>query len=134
MRIDPSGLADKEATGINAAIKALTGEKDPHSPVPGEGRWPACPPKAKQMVSDIGANNGEPLPGYFGGRPYENDGRGGTQVLPRGDLNGNPIKYREYDVNPFIGPKLRGKERVVIGSDGNAYYTSDHYFNFVPVK
>jgi guanyl-specific ribonuclease Sa len=60
-----------------------------------------------------------------------NDGRGGGQVLPRFDPKGNPITYREYDVNPYTPGVNRGAERIVIGSDGSKYYTGDHYRTFV---
>ena len=59
-----------------------------------------------------------------------NDGRGGGQVLPRQDAVGNPIIYKEYDINPYQRGVNRGAERIVIGSDGRAYYTSDHYSTF----
>jgi guanyl-specific ribonuclease Sa len=47
--------------------------------------------------------------------------------LPKTDSNGNPINYKEYDVNPYQKGVNRGTERIVIGSDGKAYYTNDHY-------
>ncbi len=45
------------------------------------------------------------------------------------DAQGNPISYKEYDVNPYQKGVNRGTERVVIGN-GKAYYTNDHYINF----
>ena len=77
---------------------------------------------------------GAPPQGYKGGRIWENDGRKGSQVLPRTDQGGNPITYREYDINPHQPGVGRGVERIVIGSDGRAYYTPDHYrtFNEIP--
>jgi guanyl-specific ribonuclease Sa len=56
-------------------------------------------------------------------------------MLPKRDSNGKPITYKEYDINPE--PKHgsdRGKERMVIGSDGKAYYTRDHYKTFTEFK
>jgi ribonuclease T1 len=56
-------------------------------------------------------------------------------VLPKKDANGNPITYTKYDVNP--APQhgaTRGKERMVVGSDGRAYYTRDHYKTFEEFK
>jgi guanyl-specific ribonuclease Sa len=43
--------------------------------------------------------------------------------------------YTEYTV-PFNGAteKLRGLERIVVGQDGEIYYTPDHYNNFVRIK
>jgi guanyl-specific ribonuclease Sa len=46
------------------------------------------------------------------------------------DADGNPIAYKEYDVNPYQKGVNRGAERVVIGSDGSKYYTNDHYKSF----
>ena len=33
-------------------------------------------------------------------KTFDNDGRNGGQVLPKTDKNGNPITYKEYDVEP----------------------------------
>jgi len=63
-----------------------------------------------------------------GGFPFGNyEGK-----LPK-TAGGKPIKYTEYDVNNYDG-KGRDAERVVVGSDGRCWYTSDHYKNFVEVK
>jgi hypothetical protein len=43
---------------------------------------------------------GEAPPGQQGGGKFNNDGRGGGQILPTTDANGNPITYQEWDVNP----------------------------------
>jgi guanyl-specific ribonuclease Sa len=72
--------------------------------------------------------------GYKGGGNFENDGRNNGQILPTQDANGNPIKYKEWDVNPFTSPQERGQERLVTGSDGSAYYTNNHYQTFTKVK
>ncbi len=52
--------------------------------------------------------------------------------LPKTDTTGNPITYQEWDVNAFQKGVNRGKERIVTGSDGSAYYTNDHYISFTP--
>ncbi|WP_442985505.1 ribonuclease domain-containing protein [Serpentinicella sp. ANB-PHB4] len=59
---------------------------------------------------------------------FKNDGRGGGQVLPK------KTTYREYDVNRYIKGQNRGGERVVIGKDGSAWYTNDHYKTFTRIK
>jgi guanyl-specific ribonuclease Sa len=71
--------------------------------------------------------------GYVGGEQFMNDGRDGGQVLPRYDSAGRTIAYREWDVNPYTGAN-RGTERLVTGSDGSAWFTSDHYNTFVRVR
>jgi RHS repeat-associated protein len=92
------------------------------------------PKKALDVVEYANANGGAAMQGYKGGRAFLNDGRQGAQVLPKTGANGKPITYREYDVNPFKQGVNRGVERVVIGSDGKSYYTSDHYYTFKPIK
>jgi ribonuclease len=49
--------------------------------------------------------------------------------LPTHSPDGTPITYREYDVKPYDGV-WRGGERVVVGSDGTHYSTSNHYDDF----
>jgi guanyl-specific ribonuclease Sa len=44
------------------------------------------------------------------------------------------VNYREYDVQPYKQGVNRGSERIVRGSDGSAYYTSDHYKTFTKLK
>nr|WP_244491078.1 hemagglutinin repeat-containing protein [Paramesorhizobium deserti] len=87
------------------------------------------PPAAVSVLQHI-QQTGQKPNGYVGDRTFANDGRGGGQVLPRQDSQGNPITYKEYDINPYTRGVNRGAERIVIGSDGNAYYTSDHYNTF----
>jgi|GEM_PF-431247 len=67
------------------------------------------------------------------GRTFRNDGRGGGQVLPQQGPDGSSISYREWDVNP-PGPSGRDAVRVVTGSDGSAWYTSDHYNTFTRIR
>jgi RHS repeat-associated protein len=90
------------------------------------------PESAQKAVKDI--KNGVPRPGYRGGRMFQNDGRNGCQRLPETDADGNPITYKEYDVNPKVQGQDRGAERVVYGTDGKAYYTDDHYKTFTEIK
>ena len=68
--------------------------------------------------------------GYQSGKVFKNRGGDGYQVLPKIDKNGNPITYTEWDVNPKVAGQSRGTERLVIGSDGSAWKTTDHYHTF----
>lgn len=80
--------------------------------------------KAKEILKAIQKRHGEPLPGYVGGRTFQNRER----TLP-------PGRYREYDVNPKIPGRNRGPERLVIEQrTGKAYYTGDHYITFIPMN
>lgn len=87
------------------------------------------PDKVKELTNEIKNNNGSPLKGYKGGKTYENNPRvENSQKLPEG------VNYKEYDVNPYIKGQNRGAERIVIGDDGSAWYTDDHYDNFTKIE
>ncbi|PNG52888.1 ribonuclease [Variovorax sp. WDL1] len=90
--------------------------------------------RAQDVIDYADAHKGASRPGYVGGRTFNNDGRGGGQLLPAVDVRGNPITYTEYDANRFTPGVNRGAERVVIGGDGSAYYTDDHYATFVRLR
>jgi RHS repeat-associated protein len=87
-------------------------------------------PSYAKTIAQVVAKTGRTLKGYKGGRNFENDGRNKGQILPKLDPNNKPITYREFDVHPFTKGINRGMERVVIGSDGSSYFTSDHYITF----
>src|SRR5262249_38080635 len=90
----------------------------------GETRDADIPQKARDVLAEIQKRKGEPPPGYVGGRTF------GTRErrLPRGS-------YREYDVNPKVPGKSRGRERIVIEQrTGKAYYSRDHYETFTPMN
>lgn len=82
------------------------------------------PRKAYDLLKRLEGRGGVPLPGYIGGRDFQNRER----RLPRG-------YYREYDVNPKIRGRGRDAERIVIEQrTGKAYYTGDHYRTFMPLN
>ena len=82
------------------------------------------PEKAREVLAEIQKRQGEPPPGYVGGRVFANRER----RLPSG-------RYREYDVNPKQPGKNRGTERIVIEQrTGKAYYSHDHYETFTPMN
>jgi len=103
------------------------------TPSPGQATHPqhgslraghTIPDSAREALKAIEARQGEPLPGYVGGRTFQNRER----KLPRG-------RYREYDIHPKVPGKNRGAERIVIEQrSGKAYYTADHYNSFVPMN
>jgi hypothetical protein len=104
----------------------------------GIGNGPA-PENAWNTLNHIDQNGAGPagygLPKWQGKqRPYSNDGRDNTTILPRANANGDAITYHEYDVNPFVKGQNRGGERLVVGTDGSAYYTGDHYFNWIQLR
>jgi guanyl-specific ribonuclease Sa len=63
--------------------------------------------------------------------PYDEDGRvfGNRERLLPAERSGY---YREYTVDT-PGSRDRGARRIVTGSDGELYYTADHYGSFVVV-
>lgn len=93
-------------------------EADDHAPA-------TIPPqKARDLLAVLLERGGTPLPGYIGGRDFQNRER----RLPRG-------RYREYDVNPKMRGRARDAERIVIERrTGKAYYTGDHYRTFIPLN
>ena len=95
----------------------------------GKNTGKTIPDKVKRVLEQIKANNGTPPKGYKGGRTYNNQSvEGGAQKLPEG------VHYREYDVNPYTKGQNRGSERIVIGDDGSAWYTKDHYRSFIKIE
>ncbi|MGW0039099.1 ribonuclease domain-containing protein [Gordonia sp. NPDC003376] len=69
-------------------------------------------------------------PGTKGGVVFRNsEGR-----LPRSTAAGVRITYQEWDVNPKQDGRSRDAERIVTGSDGSAWYTSDHYQTFNRIR
>ena len=79
--------------------------------------------RLQQLFDDIHAKIAE-------GKPYHNtDGQ-----LPKG------VDYTEYDYDSKPTPEQRaaggdrGTRRVVVGDDGRAYYTNDHFENFQEIK
>ncbi|MFO0698382.1 MAG: ribonuclease domain-containing protein [Nitrospira sp.] len=108
--------------GQNALVERasilLTPQTEDHA------QFATPPQKAYDLLTQLEKRGGFPLPGYVGGREFQNRER----RLPRG-------RYREYDVNPKIRGRGRDAERIVIEQrTGKAYYTGDHYRTFVPLN
>lgn len=76
-----------------------------------------------------GTYNGQ-TPGTKAGKKYKNE----PQKLPMKDKNGNPLSYREFDINDKVPGQDRGSERFVVDNNGKVYYTPDHYDNFIEIK
>jgi guanyl-specific ribonuclease Sa len=94
---------------------------------------PGVPAKVATVLMFVDQHERAP-DGYEGGRTFHNYGGHGEESLPRRDARGKAISYREWDVNPRVRGKNRGAERLVTGSDGSAYYTSDHYRSFIKIR
>ena len=77
------------------------------------------PKEAKSTLKYI-KKHGHPKKGYKGGSTYVNK----TGLLPKNTT------YKEYDIFPKRKGVNRGIERIVIGKNGKAYYTNNHYKSF----
>jgi guanyl-specific ribonuclease Sa len=87
------------------------------------------PAKVATVLHHVDTSHKAP-DGYEGGRRFHNE----EKRLPQKDKDGNAISYQEWDVNPKVQGVNRGAERLVTGSDGSAYYTSDHYRTFTKIR
>jgi len=106
------------APGPGTSILTLPESSDPPSSLSG------VPRKVYDLLQRLEERDGSPLPGYVGGREFQNRER----RLPRG-------RYREYDVNPKRRGQSRDAERIVIEQrTGKAYYNGDHYRTFTPIN
>jgi guanyl-specific ribonuclease Sa len=90
---------------------------------------PGVPAKVAAVLHHIDTSH-KALDGYEGGRRFHNE----EKRLPQKDKESNAVTYQEWDVNPKVQGVNRGAERLVTGSDGSAYYTSDHYRTFTKLR
>jgi ribonuclease T1 len=112
---------ESTAAEIESSVPALS---DRQISTPPTGVERAAPDKAYALLEALQRRNGETLPGYVGGKVFQNRER----RLPRG-------RYKEYDVNRRVPGRSRDAERLVIEQDtGKAYYTKDHYRTFLPLN
>ncbi|MEV6771445.1 ribonuclease domain-containing protein [Nocardia sp. NPDC051030] len=102
-----TAVAPSRVAGVPDRVYATLAEID-------AGRWPDS------------AN----APGTKGGDTWMNRSR----TLPTQDSDGKRITYQEWDVNPKKRGQDRDAERIVTGSDGSAWYTSDHYGTFTRIR
>ena len=125
--LDPRNWGGGGKGGMGATAKGKGGKGGGTS---AQGK----PPKnATGTLDHVQKNGGQPPPGQKGGGTFQNDGRGGGDVLPKTDSTGKAITYKEYDVKPYQQGVNRGPERIVVGSDGAAYYTNNHYGTFTKI-
>ena len=120
-QVQPAAVVE---TAALAATHRMTDSEtaavaSPSSPIPAY---------AAQALGVI-RRTGEAPPGFRGGTPFHNN----EHLLPPRTSAGASVRYREWDVHPWVRGRNRGAERLVTGSDGSAYYTADHYQSFVRV-
>lgn len=63
---------------------------------------------------------------YLKNLPDRATGKSGLPTQPTG-------YYKEY-VNPIPNMSGPGPQRVIVGKNGEAYYTSDHYKTFIKIR
>lgn len=119
-----SSNTEQQKKGSNTVGQAQTDDSTP--PDVANNRIPEKVYRVLQYVKE----NGKAMPGYVGGRTFQNR----EKRLAIKDNAGKKIKYQEWDVNPKKGGVNRGAERLVTGSDNRAWYTNNHYQTFVEVK
>lgn len=108
-------------------------EEKRHEPSPSEEPRNGVPTKVLTVLKYVDEHHEAP-PGYEGGREFHNYGGRDEESLPRRDNRGRAITYQEWDVNRKVRGVNRGAERLITGSDGSAYYTSDHYRTFTKIR
>jgi len=95
----------------------------------------SLPNNAKAMYSKYekngwqGSVSGQTQGTAAGSKYFNKDGK-----LPTVDGAGNPVTYKEFDINNKLPNQPRDAERFVRGSDGSVYYTNDHYISFTKIK
>jgi dienelactone hydrolase len=117
-----------------AAVKAFLEDLFPPpaklaGPVTPKAAPKGVPDKVLKVLEHVD-RTGDAPDGYEGGRTFGNFER----RLPQTDARGGRVRYREWDVNPLRPGVNRGAERLVTGSDGSAWYTSDHYESFARIR
>jgi ribonuclease T1 len=106
---------------VATAGAASIGSSDHATPRSGLATVPvaALPPQAVAMLALIDR-----------GGPFRYAQDGSTFSNLEGHLPGRPRGYyREYTVTT-PGASDRGARRLIVGRDGDVYYTSDHYESF----
>jgi ribonuclease T1 len=108
-------------------------EEDREEPSPVEKSRNGVPEKVLTVLKYVEEHHEAPA-GYEGGREFHNLSGPNEESLPRRGGRGKAIAYQEWDVNRKVAGVNRGAERLITGSDGSAYYTSDHYRTFTKIR
>lgn len=113
----------------NAAPTTTSTTSGTHStPAQGTSNEAKVPNYALEVLNFV-RRNGEAPKGFVGGKEFQNR----EKKLPPKANDGKRIHYSEWDVHPKVEGQNRGPERLVTGSDHSAWYTKDHYKNFVKI-
>lgn len=90
------------------------------------------PPHVRELLEHTDSHRGRPPQGYADGGEYRNHPtQPGGQLLPRVQ-DGSAVDYTQYDVYP--DGVDRGRARMVVGSDGSAYFSNDGCKTFTRIR
>jgi guanyl-specific ribonuclease Sa len=117
----------------------------PRTDVPATGRVIGSPDfevpqNAWDTLDHLDQTGQAPQDSYQANPGVDGTYRNNDGQLPTTTSGGTPIKYNEWDVNPFTTTKARGVRRLVTGTDGSAWYTGTHYNraplgqNWIPMR
>ena len=134
---DPGGASPSSSTssspsdGLTSATTPATAPST--DPTDDTGRDGGTDPESGLPIvqlSDLPPQAAETLDLIDAGGPFPED-RDGVTFENREDLlPDHPLGYyKEYTV-PTPGSTDRGARRIVVGEDGELYYTGDHYSSF----
>jgi ribonuclease T1 len=130
----PSGSTSASSTSPSsspsAGLTATGPSTDPTDDTGGDGGTDPESGLPIVQLSDLPPEAAETLDLIDAGGPFPED-RDGVTFENREDLlPDHPVGYyKEYTV-PTPGSDDRGARRIVVGEDGELYYTGDHYSSF----
>ena len=125
----PSNVAEASRNEQNTPSETAKGNRktDKNAP-PNASTDSRIPAKVYRVLEYVRQNNA-PMNGYVGGRNFGNFER----RLPQKGSDGRKLKFQEWDVNPKKSGKNRGVERLITASNGQAWFTNDHYATFTEI-
>lgn len=118
------------ATG-NAALQTWSNHNGPYDPT-ATSPSSEVPDTANDTLEKIQSGDWPPADGSGtqGGSAFGNK----EGLLPQADSSGNPLSYKEWDVNEKTGSTRDAERIVTCDQTGKAYYTGDHYGSFEPMN
>ena len=125
----PSSAAEASRNEQNAPSETTKGSRKTDNNAPPNASTDSRIPAKVYRVLEYVRQNNAPMNGYVGGRNFGNFER----RLPQKGSDGRKLKFQEWDVNPKKNGKNRGVERLITASNGQAWFTNDHYATFTEI-
>lgn len=130
---DTTTSTEARPTTTTEAVTSTTAELVPGTSAPGPPAAEAVSDLPTASVDDLPAEALDTLALIEDGGPYPYDQDDGTFGNREGLLPDQyDGYYREYTVETPGSPD-RGARRLIVGADGEVYYTDNHYESFVEV-